>query len=112
MATDNKLLTLKKGGTTQVLLFSAALKSSPSSNKWTQHEVVRFAKQITAVAEVTSKCEELESRGREEYKPRLIELCYLYQSFLVDSNFRVERGMRKFHPFDEAKMPQWTVRSG
>ena len=47
--TDPKVMTVKKGGTTQMLLFSDALKNSSHSTEWRKHEV-RFGKTIEALA--------------------------------------------------------------
>ena len=62
--TDPKVMTVKKGGTTQVLLFSDALKNTSSSAEWREHEV-RFAKTIEAIAPITSKLEELKAKEKE-----------------------------------------------
>ena len=51
--TEPKVMTVKKGGTTQVLLFSDALKNSSNSAEWREHEV-RFAKIIEAIAQTIS----------------------------------------------------------
>ena len=51
---DPKVMTVKKGGTTQVLLFSDALKNSPKSAEWREHKL-RFAKTIEAISPITSR---------------------------------------------------------
>ena len=77
--TDPKEMTVKKGGTTQVLLFSDALKNSSNSAEWREHEV-RFAKTIEAIAPITSKLEELKAKEKEN-KPSLHEMGSLYQAY-------------------------------
>ena len=70
-------MTVKKGGTTQVLLFSNALKHSSNAAEWREHEV-RFAKTIEAIAQTSSKFEELKAKGK-NYEPDMYELGSLYQ---------------------------------
>ena len=50
-------MAVKKGGTTQVLLFLDALKNSSNAAEWTEHEL-RFAKTIEAIAPISSKFED------------------------------------------------------
>ena len=64
-------MTVKKGGTKQVLLFSDALKNSSTAAEWREHEV-RFAKTIEAIAQISSKFEELKSKGK-DYEPSIYE---------------------------------------
>ena len=77
--TDRKVMTVKKGGTTQVLLFSDALKNSSNYADWREHEV-RFAKTVEAIAAITSKLEELKAKEKEN-EPSLHELGSLYQEY-------------------------------
>ena len=70
---------MKKGGTTQVLLFSDALKNSSTAAEWREHEV-RFAKTIEAIAQISSKFEELKFK-RKDYEPSIYELGSLYQEY-------------------------------
>ena len=77
--TDPKVMTMKKGGTTQVLLFLDALKNSSTSTECREHEV-RFAKIIEVIAQVTSKFEELKTKGN-DYEPSIYELGSLYQDY-------------------------------
>ena len=77
--TDPKVMTVKKGGTTQVLLFSKALKNSSNAAEWREHEV-RFAKTIEAIAQISSKFEELKAKGK-DYEPSVYELGSLYQDY-------------------------------
>ena len=77
--TDPKVMTVKKGGTTQVLLFSNALKNSSNAAEWREHEV-RFAKTIEAIAQISSKFEELKSKGK-DYEPSTYELGSLYRDY-------------------------------
>ena len=72
-------MTVKKGGTTQVLLFSDALKNSSTAAEWREHEV-RFAKTFVAIAQISSKFEELKSKGK-YYEPSIYELGSLYQEY-------------------------------
>ena len=55
--TDSKVMTVKKGGTTQVLLISDALKISSNAAEWREHDL-RFAKTIEAIAPISSKFED------------------------------------------------------
>ena len=77
--TDPKVMTVKKGGTTQVLSFSDALKNSSTAAEWREHEV-RFAKTIEAIAQISSKFEELKSKGK-DYEPSIYELGSLHQEY-------------------------------
>ena len=77
--TDPKVITVKKGQTTQVLLFLDALKNSSNSAEWRDHEV-RFAKIIAALSLTTLKFEELKAKGR-DYQPSVYELGSLYQDY-------------------------------
>ena len=70
---------MKKGGTTQMLLFSDALKNSSTAAEWREHEV-RFAKTIEAIAQISSKFEELKFKGK-DYEPSIYELGSLYQEY-------------------------------
>ena len=72
-------MTVKKGGTTQVLLFSDALKNSSTAAEWREHEV-RVAKTIEAIAQISSKFEELKSKGK-DYEPSIYQLGSLYQEY-------------------------------
>ena len=72
-------MTVKKGGTTQVLSFSNALKNSSNAAEWREHEV-RFAKTIEAIAQTSSKFEELKAKGK-DYEPSIIEVGSLYQDY-------------------------------
>ena len=72
-------MTVRKGGTTQVLLFSDALKNSANAAEWREHEL-RTAKTIEAIAQISSKFEELKSKG-EDYEPGIYELGRLYQDY-------------------------------
>ena len=72
-------MTVKKGGTTQVLLFSDALKNSSNSTEMREYEL-RIAKTIEAKAPITSKFEELKVK-RKEYEPSIYDLgglCHEY----------------------------------
>ena len=73
-------MTVKKGGTTQVLMFSDALKNSSYSAEWRKHEV-RFGKTIEALALTASKFEELKGKGK-DYKPTIYELGSLYLDYI------------------------------
>ena len=77
--TDPKVMTVKKGGTTQVLLFSDALKNSSNSAEWKEHEL-RSAKAIEAIAPIFSKLEELKDKGK-DYEPSVYELGSLFQEY-------------------------------
>ena len=77
--TDHKVMTVKKGGTTQVLLFSDALKNLSYSVEWRKHEV-RFGKTIKALALAASKFEELKGKGK-DYKPTIYEFGSLYLDY-------------------------------
>ena len=77
--TDPKVMTVKKGGTTQVLLFSDALKNSANAAEWREHKL-RIAKTIEAIAQISSKFEELKSKGK-DYEPGIYELGSLYQHY-------------------------------
>ena len=72
-------MTVKKGGTTQVLLFSDALKNSTNAAEWREHEL-RIAKTIEAIAPISSKFEELKSKGK-DYEPCIYGLGSLYQDY-------------------------------
>ena len=52
--TDPKVMTVKKGGKTQMWLFSNALKNSSTSAEWRDQEV-QFVKTIWALSLTTSK---------------------------------------------------------
>ena len=69
---DPKVMTVKKSGTTQVLLFSDALKNSSNAADWREHEL-QFAKTIEAKAPISSKFEELKSKEK-DYEPSIYEL--------------------------------------
>ena len=77
--TDTKVMTVKKGGTTQVLLFSDALKNSANATEWREHEL-RIVTTIEAIAQVSSKFEELKSKGK-DYELGIYELGSLYQDY-------------------------------
>ena len=77
--TDPKVMTVKKAGTTQVMLFSDALKNSSTAADRREHEV-RFAKTIKAIAQIPSKFEEPISKGK-DYEPSIYELGSLYQEY-------------------------------
>ena len=77
--TGHKVMTVKKGGTTQVLLVSDALKNSPYSAEWRKHEL-RFGKTIDAPAETAWKFEELKGKGK-DYTPIICELSSLYLEY-------------------------------
>ena len=77
--TDPKEMTVKKGGTTQVLLFSDALKNSANAAEWREHEL-RIAETIEAIAPISSKFEELKSKGK-DYEPSIYEMGSLYQDY-------------------------------
>ena len=72
--TDPKVMTVKKGGTTQVLLFSDSLKNSANAAEW------RELKTIEAIATISSKFEELKSRGK-DYEPSIYDFGSLYQDY-------------------------------
>ena len=72
-------MTLKKGGTTQGLLFPYSMKNSSNSTEWREHEL-QFAKSIAAIAPITSMFEELKAIGN-EYKPSIYKLGSLYQEY-------------------------------
>ena len=55
------MIAVKKGGTTQVLLFSDALKNSSDSADWKGHEV-RFAIIIEALAPITPRNSKLQGK--------------------------------------------------
>ena len=76
---DPKVMTVKNGGTTQVLLFSDALKNSANAAEWREHEL-RIAKTIEAIAQISSKFEELKSKGK-DYEPGIYEMGSLYQDY-------------------------------
>ena len=65
-----RVMRVKRSGTKQ-LLFSDVSKKSASLAEWKEHEI-RFAKKIEAVSKVSSKLEELKSKGK-EYKPNVYE---------------------------------------
>ena len=70
--TGHKVMTVKKGGTTKVWLFSDALKNSSYSAQGRKHEVW-FGKTIEALALTASKFEEMKGKGK-DYKPTKYEL--------------------------------------
>ena len=62
-----------------MLLFSDALKNSSTAAEWSEHDV-RFAKAIEAIAQISSKFEELKSKGK-DCEPSIYELGSLYQEY-------------------------------
>ena len=86
------MVKVKKGGTTQMLLFSDALKISSTFVESKKKHEVRFAKTIDAISPITSTFEELKAKGN-DYKPSIYELGSLYQDF-VNSNEKIRNGCK------------------
>ena len=72
-------MTVKKDGTTKVLLFLDALKNSSNFADRREHEV-RFTKTIEVKAQVTSMFEELKTKEK-DYERSIYELGSLYQDY-------------------------------